>query len=60
VAAGELKRVHDLPGGADRLISEARGIEAVIVNGALLRQHNRDVIDPGGNLPGRILRHGHG
>jgi len=60
VAAGELKRVHDLPGGADRLISEARGIDAVIVNGALLRQHNRDVIDPAGPLPGRVLRHGHG
>lgn len=60
VAAGELQRVYDLPGGADRLISEASGIEAVIVNGALLRQHNRDMVDPEGPLPGRILRHGHG
>lgn len=60
VAAGELQRVYDLPGGADRLISEASGIEAVIVNGALLRQHNRDMVDLAGPLPGRILRHGHG
>ncbi|MGE3297522.1 MAG: amidohydrolase family protein [Porticoccaceae bacterium] len=60
VAAGELQRVYDLPGGADRLISEASGIEAVIVNGALLRQHNRDMVGPAGPLPGRILRHGHG
>lgn len=60
VAAGELQRVYDLPGGADRLISEASGIEAVIVNGVLLRQHNRDMVDLAGPLPGRILRHGHG
>jgi N-acyl-D-aspartate/D-glutamate deacylase len=60
VGAGELQRVYDFPGGADRLISEASGIEAVIVNGALLRQHNRDMVDPAGPLPGRILRHGHG
>ncbi len=60
VAAGELQRVYDLPGGADRLISEASGIEAVIVNGTLLRQHNRDMVDLAGPLPGRILRHGHG
>jgi N-acyl-D-aspartate/D-glutamate deacylase len=60
VAAGELQRVYDFPGGADRLISEASGIDAVIVNGALLRQHNRDMVDPAGTLPGRILRHGHG
>ncbi len=60
VGAGELQRVYDFPGGADRLISEASGIEAVIVNGALLRQHNRDMVDPAGTLPGRILRHGHG
>ena len=37
VNAGKLRRVHDLPGGADRLVSEADGIEAVIVNGAILR-----------------------
>lgn len=55
-----LRRVYDLPSGADRLISEARGIDAVIVNGQLLRQHNQDMVDPGGPLPGQVLRNGRG
>jgi N-acyl-D-amino-acid deacylase len=58
VSDGPLKRVYDFPGGADRLISEASGIDAVIVNGQLLRQHNEDVLDPNGDLPGRLLRNG--
>ena len=33
VAAAPIKRVYDLPGGADRLQSDAVGIDAVIVNG---------------------------
>ena len=33
VGPGPLKRVYDLPAGADRLVSEAHGIDAVIVNG---------------------------
>ena len=53
-----LKRVWDFPGGADRLISEAVGIDAVIVNGKILRRHNRDCLDPAGPLPGRLLRNG--
>ncbi|CAN0509736.1 unnamed protein product, partial [Discosporangium mesarthrocarpum] len=32
IAAGGLERVHDLPTGADRLISPASGIKTVIVN----------------------------
>src|SRR5262249_38994037 len=36
VGAGPLKRVYDLPAGADRLVSEARGIHAVIVNGTIV------------------------
>ncbi|MBL8381516.1 MAG: amidohydrolase family protein [Burkholderiales bacterium] len=57
VAAGPLERVHDLPAGADRLISRPRGIDAVIVNGAVLPA-------PGAawpaahSLPGRLLRNG--
>ena len=58
VGATPLKRVYDLPGGADRLKSEAIGIEAVIVNGTLLRQDNQDMVDPEGDLPGKLLRHG--
>lgn len=57
VAAGPLKRVSDLPAGADRLISEATGIEAVIVNGTLIRQDNRDMVGEG-KLPGKVLRGG--
>lgn len=59
VGAGELKRVYDFPAGADRLISEASGIDAVIVNGVLLRERGADRVDPAvDSLPGRLLRHG--
>lgn len=58
VAAGKLTRVHDLPSGADRLISEASGIELVVVNGTILREGNQDQLDPAGVLPGRLLRGG--
>ena len=54
VGAGPLERVCDLPAGADRLISRAAGIEAVIVNGARLPAP--------GQVPartsGRLLRQG--
>ena len=53
-----LKRVWDFPGGADRLVAEATGIDAVIVNGNVLRRHNRDCIDADVLLPGRLLRNG--
>ena len=58
VGAGQLERVHDFPGGADRLISRAKGIDAVIVNGVLLRQDGADMIDDRGHLPGKLLRNG--
>jgi N-acyl-D-aspartate/D-glutamate deacylase len=58
VAAGSLRRVHDLPAGADRLISDASGIDAVTVNGVTIRRDGRDVVDPDGELPGRLLRNG--
>ena len=58
VGAGPLRRVYDFPAGADRLISEATGIDAVLVNGTLIRQHNEDMVDPLGPLPGTILRPG--
>ena len=53
-----LRRVHDLPGGVDRLISEASGIDSVIVNGAIIRRDGRDAVDPEGPLPGAVLRGG--
>ena len=58
VGAGPLKRVWDFPGGANRLISEASGIDAVIVNGTILRRHNKDAVAADGKLPGRLLRNG--
>ncbi|MFZ5833787.1 MAG: N-acyl-D-amino-acid deacylase family protein [Pseudomonadota bacterium] len=59
VGASPLKRVNDLPAGEDRLISEATGIDAVIVNGELLREKNVDMLDVArGKLPGRLLRNG--
>ncbi len=56
VAAGPLERVHDMPGGADRMVSRAHGIDHVIVNGQPIRAHGADVV--GDALPGALLRHG--
>jgi N-acyl-D-amino-acid deacylase len=58
VGPGPLKRVHDLPAGADRLVSEASGIDAVIVNGQLIRRDGKDAVAANDKLPGRLLRHG--
>ena len=58
VNPGPLKRVFDMPAGADRLVSEASGIEAVVVNGKLIRQNNKDTVAADDKLPGRLLRHG--
>ncbi|MEC9346857.1 MAG: amidohydrolase family protein [Pseudomonadota bacterium] len=59
VGSGPIRRVWDFPAGADRLVSEADGIDAVIVNGTLLRRNNADMVDPAGALPGKLLRGGH-
>jgi len=58
VGAASLRRVRDFPAGADRLVADAIGIDAVIVNGTPIREHGRDVVDPEGPLPGRVLRSG--
>jgi N-acyl-D-aspartate/D-glutamate deacylase len=58
VGASRLRRVNDLPRNADRLIADAIGIELVVVNGTPIRQHGKDVVDPDGPLPGRLLRGG--
>jgi N-acyl-D-aspartate/D-glutamate deacylase len=58
VGCTELERVHDQPAGADRLISDAVGIDAVIVNGVLVRREGTDTVDRDGPLPGRLLRNG--
>ena len=59
VGASTLERIYDLPSNEDRLISEASGIDAVIVNGVMLRENNVDQINPVKDaLPGRLLRNG--
>jgi N-acyl-D-amino-acid deacylase len=58
VGDGKLQRVYDQPAGADRLISQATGIEAVIVNGTVLRRHGQDAVLPNAKLPGKLLRAG--
>lgn len=58
VGASKLRRVRDLPASADRLVADATGIDAVIVNGTVIRRQGRDMVDPDGRLPGRLLRNG--
>src|SRR4051794_12818568 len=58
VGPGPLKRVYDLPAGADRLVSEAHGIAAVIVNGQVIRRDGKDAVAANDRLPGRVLRNG--
>ena len=55
VQAGPLRRVNDLPGNGERMMSEGIGIDAVFVNGKS--------IDPSGGSgagPGELLRAGRG
>jgi N-acyl-D-aspartate/D-glutamate deacylase len=56
VGCSPLRRVFDFPAGADRLVSDATGIRAVIVNGVPIREEGRDRVDPDTALPGRLLR----
>ena len=56
VGCSPLRRVRDLPAGQDRLISDATGMRAVIVNGTVIREDGRDSVDPTGPLPGKVLR----
>ena len=59
VACGPLRRVEDQPSGADRLVADAVGIDAVVVNGVTIRRDGVDAVDAAGPLPGRLLRGGH-
>jgi N-acyl-D-aspartate/D-glutamate deacylase len=60
VGCSPLRRVRDLPAGADRLVADASGVHAVVVNGVVLRADGHDAVDPEGPLPGRVLRGGQG
>ena len=53
VGATAVERVHDQPGGADRLVVRSTGVEHVWVNGVAIRRGGEDVA---GAAPGRLLR----
>jgi N-acyl-D-aspartate/D-glutamate deacylase len=53
------RRVYDLPAGADRIVSDAKGIDYVVVNGTVIRHADVDQVAPGDKLPGALLRNGH-
>jgi len=53
VAPEPTERVFDLPGGADRLVADSRGIEAVWINGQASRLDGKDVP---GVRPGTLIR----
>lgn len=58
VGAGRLRRVNDLPNDEERLVSDAAGVEAVIVNGVVVRRLDVDALPPKGPMPGALLRNG--
>jgi N-acyl-D-aspartate/D-glutamate deacylase len=58
VGCSKLRRVRDLPGGTERLVADAFGINAVVVNGVVVREGGRDAVKADGALPGRLLRGG--
>jgi N-acyl-D-amino-acid deacylase len=58
VGPSPLRRVWDMPGGANRLVADASGVEAVIVNGTIVRRNGSDPLDGAGHLPGKLLRNG--
>lgn len=55
VDAEPIRSRRDLPGGAERLYSEARGVHSVLVNGVAIVHEGRQT----GATPGRVLRSGH-
>ncbi len=58
VGCSPLRRVYDFPAGADRLVSDATGVRAVVVNGTVIREDGADAVDLEGPMPGRVLRGG--
>lgn len=59
IGCSRLRRTNDLPSGADRLVADAYGIDAVVVNGTPIRRDGAETVSIEGALPGKLLRHGH-
>ncbi|MFI5047040.1 MAG: amidohydrolase family protein [Acidimicrobiia bacterium] len=55
VGIGPVTRVHDQPGGTDRVVVDSVGIEHVWVNGTAIRRDGHDLPDA---RPGQLLRPG--
>jgi N-acyl-D-amino-acid deacylase len=53
VGTTPVERVHDQPGGADRLVVDSTGVEHVWVNGVPTRNAGEDLADV---TPGRLIR----
>ena len=53
IGAGDIHRVYDQPGGADRLIVRSTGVQHMWVNGVAARTDGVDVPDV---AAGRLLR----
>src|SRR5205823_9214294 len=60
IDAGVPRLVHDLPGGASRLVADSTGIEHLLVNGESVRDPDGAVARDPGDHPGRLLRPGRG
>jgi N-acyl-D-aspartate/D-glutamate deacylase len=59
VKDGPIRKVNDLPARMPRLISEPEGVDYVVVNGTVIRDHNQDAVGPEGPFPGKVLREFH-
>ena len=53
VGCSPLRRTRDFPAGADRLVSDAIGIHAVVVNGTVLREDGKDRVGAGRLAPSK-------
>jgi N-acyl-D-aspartate/D-glutamate deacylase len=57
VAPGPIRRVHDLPAGADRLLADApSGIAHVVVNGTVISEYGSPLDEGVAARPGALLR----
>lgn len=58
VGCSPLERVYDQPANQARLISRESGIDAVVVNGTIIRRNGEDVLADDAQMPGQLLRSG--